>query len=110
MAVPIDVASGPGGPAPEEALSASDKAIEGRSLGQIAWRRLRKDKVAMAGGVVIVILIAIAVFGPYFVANPISSEYRAPTTIRASMSRPVIGSTPNGWFRLIPPNGPIGRL
>ena len=43
-------------------------------------------------------------------ANPISSEYRAPTTIRASMSRPVVGSTPNGWFRLIPPNGPVGRL
>jgi hypothetical protein len=24
--------------------------IEGRSLGQIAWRRLRRDRVAMAGG------------------------------------------------------------
>ena len=42
--------------------------------------------------------------------NPMSSEYRAPTTIRASMSRPVVGSTPNGWARLIPPNGPFGRL
>jgi peptide/nickel transport system permease protein len=70
MAVPIDVASGPGGPAPEEALSASDKAIEGRSLTQIAWRRLRRDKVAMAGGVVIILLILVAIFGPYLVANP----------------------------------------
>src|SRR5215469_993388 len=70
MAVPIDVASGPGGPTPEEALSASDKAIEGRSLSQIAWRRLRKDKVAMTGGVIIVILIVIAIVGPYLVANP----------------------------------------
>src|SRR5215472_515214 len=70
MAVPIDVASGPGGQPPEEALSASDKAIEGRSLSQIAWRRLRKDKVAMTGGVIIVILIVIAIVGPYLVANP----------------------------------------
>jgi hypothetical protein len=28
--------------------------IEGRSLGQIAWRRLRRDRVAMAGGIFIV--------------------------------------------------------
>jgi peptide/nickel transport system permease protein len=70
MAVPIDVASGPGGPAPEEGLSASDKAIEGRSLTQIAWRRLRRDKVAMAGGIIIIVLILIAIFGPYLVANP----------------------------------------
>jgi len=42
--------------------------------------------------------------------NPISREYLAPTTIRASMSRPVTGSTPSGCARLIPPNGPLGRL
>ena len=39
-----------------------------------------------------------------------SSDTRAPLTIRLSMSRPVIGSTPNGCARLIPPNGPFGRL
>ena len=55
MAVPIDVASSPGGPAPEPAAPVSGKAIEGRSLGQIAWMRLRQDKVAMAGGIVIVL-------------------------------------------------------
>lgn len=45
-------------------------AIEGRSLGQIAWRRLRRDKVAMAGGIAIIVLVAIAVLGPLFVQNP----------------------------------------
>jgi len=44
--------------------------IAGRSLGQIAWRRLRRDKVAMAGGITIVVLIVIAVIGPLFVQNP----------------------------------------
>jgi ABC-type dipeptide/oligopeptide/nickel transport system permease subunit len=38
--------------------------IEGRSLGQIAWRRLRRDKVAMAGGVVALLLILMAILAP----------------------------------------------
>ncbi|RZU50731.1 peptide/nickel transport system permease protein [Krasilnikovia cinnamomea] len=41
-----------------------EKAIAGRSLKQIAWRRLKKDKVAMAGGVVVVFLTFIAVIAP----------------------------------------------
>ena len=99
MAVPIDVASGPGGPAPEEALSASDRAIEGRSLGQIAWRRLRKDKVAMAGGIIIIILILIAIFGPYLVANP--NTYHS-NLIDPTYSRPI------GPFGGISLNHPFG--
>jgi len=70
MAVPIDVASGPGGPEPESAVSVSGKAIEGRSLGQIAWMRLRQDKVAMAGGIVIILLILVAIVGPFLVQSP----------------------------------------
>jgi peptide/nickel transport system permease protein len=70
MAVPIDVAAGPGGPGPEPALSVPGKAIEGRSLGQIAWMRLRQDKVAMAGGVVVILLILVAIIGPYLVQRP----------------------------------------
>ena len=70
MAVPIDVATGPGGSEPESALSVPGKDIEGRSLGQIAWMRLRRDKVAMGGGVVVVLLILVAIVGPHLVQNP----------------------------------------
>jgi N-terminal TM domain of oligopeptide transport permease C len=70
MAVPIDVATGPGGSEPESALSVPGKDIEGRSLGRIAWMRLRRDKVAMGGGVVVVFLILIAIVGPHLVQNP----------------------------------------
>src|SRR5216683_1081760 len=66
MAVPIDVATGPGGPAPETPLTVSGKAIEGRSLGQIAWMRLRRDKVAVGGGIVVAFLILVALIGPTF--------------------------------------------
>ena len=70
MAVPIDVATGPGGPEPDVPLSVAGKAIEGRSLGQIAWLRLRRDKVAMGGGIVVVFLILVAIIGPHVVQNP----------------------------------------
>jgi peptide/nickel transport system permease protein len=40
------------------------KAIEGRSLGQIAWSRLKRDRVAMVGGIVIICVILVAIFGP----------------------------------------------
>jgi peptide/nickel transport system permease protein len=44
--------------------------IVGRSLWSIAWRRLRRDKVAMASGIVIVLIVLIAIF-----ADPLSSLY-----------------------------------
>ncbi len=72
MAVPIDVATGPGGAAPEPVPTVSGKAIEGRSLGQIAWLRLRQDKVAMIGGIVVVLLILVGIFGPFLVQNPLT--------------------------------------
>jgi peptide/nickel transport system permease protein len=61
MSAPLDVSGG--GPANPEAVLAgqSKKAIQGRSLGQIAWLRLKRDKVAMGGLVVIVILILVAI-------------------------------------------------
>jgi ABC-type dipeptide/oligopeptide/nickel transport system permease subunit len=72
MAVPIDVATGPGGAAPEPVPAVSGKAIEGRSLGQIAWLRLRQDKVAMAGGIIVILLILVGIFGPFLVQDPLT--------------------------------------
>jgi peptide/nickel transport system permease protein len=56
----------PVGAEPAEAVAAG-KAIEGRSLGQIAWRRLRRDRVAIGGAVVIILLILMALFAPLIV-------------------------------------------
>ena len=45
MTAPLEA---PADAAPETVLTGVDaKAIEGRSLGQIAWIRLKRDKVAM---------------------------------------------------------------
>jgi peptide/nickel transport system permease protein len=99
MAVPMDVATGPGGPAPEASLSVSGKAIEGRSLGQIAWMRLRRDKVAMGAGVVVVFLVLVAIIGPHLVQNPdvYHSNLINPTFLR-----------PNGAFGGISLAHPLG--
>jgi peptide/nickel transport system permease protein/oligopeptide transport system permease protein len=43
-------------------------AIEGRSLGQIAWRWLRRDRVATAGAVIVCFLVLVAVFAPQIVS------------------------------------------
>ena len=70
MAVTLDRSAGQGEPSPETGLTGAEAAIEGRSLGQIAWRRLRRDKVAMTGGIVVILLVLIAIVGPYFVQDP----------------------------------------
>jgi peptide/nickel transport system permease protein len=58
---------GDGNPSPD----ATSPEIAGRSLWSIAWRRLRRDKVALVGGVVIVLFILLAVF-----ADPIAAVYQ----------------------------------
>ena len=99
MAVPIDVAASPGGPPPEPTAAVSGKAIEGRSLGQIAWMRLRQDKLAMVGGGIVVFLILVAIFGPLLVQNP--------TTYHSDLIDPVF-SRPKGPFGGISLAHPFG--
>jgi peptide/nickel transport system permease protein len=52
---------------PEAVLKGVGAPIAGRSLGQIAWMRLKRDKVAIAGGIVVVLLILGAIFAPLIV-------------------------------------------
>jgi peptide/nickel transport system permease protein/oligopeptide transport system permease protein len=97
MTAPLEA---PADAAPETVLAGMGaKAIEGRSLGQIAWMRLRRDKVAMAGGVVIIALILIAIFGPFFVQDPTVFH---PNLINSTLS------TPNGAFGGISAAHPLG--
>jgi ABC-type dipeptide/oligopeptide/nickel transport system permease subunit len=74
-------------------------AVEARSLGQITWERLRRDKVAMGGGVVIVFLILVATVGPHLVENP---DTYHPSLINPTFSRP------NGPFGGISLAHPLG--
>ena len=100
MAAPLDVFPPSADATPDGALAGvSRKDIEGRSLGQIAWMRLRRDKVAIVGGVVVVLLILVAIIGPHLVQNP--------DTYNASLINPTF-SRPNGPFGGISLAHPLG--
>lgn len=49
---------------PADVRDSGEKAVVGRSLKQIAWRRLKRDKVAMAGGIVVIIFVLLAFLAP----------------------------------------------
>jgi peptide/nickel transport system permease protein len=62
MTTPLEVTDAAAGAPPEAALAGlRGKAIQGRSLGQIAWMRLKRDKVAVGGGIFIILLVVIAI-------------------------------------------------
>ncbi len=66
MSTPLEVGSGSDVGEPEAVLAGGGQ-IEGRSLGQIAWRRLKRDKVALAGAGFLVFLVLVAIFAPLIV-------------------------------------------
>ncbi|MHA3834436.1 ABC transporter permease [Terrabacter sp. AAH1] len=66
MSTPLETEPGAATAAPESVL-VGEKRIEGRSLGQIAWARLKRDKVALGGGFFVLFLILVAVFAPFIV-------------------------------------------
>jgi ABC-type dipeptide/oligopeptide/nickel transport system permease subunit len=87
VTAPIELSPTTPEASPEAVLAGlGGKAIQGRSLGQIAWMRLRRDKVAMAGGVIVVLLVLLAIFGPFFVQNP--DTYHG-NLIDPTFSRPI---------------------
>ena len=87
MTAPLDVP-------PAEAMiaegagpqSPAGDAVEGRSLGQIAWLRLRRDKLAMTGGVVVILFCIVALLGPYLVGDPLAYHSNL---IDPTLSRPL---------------------
>jgi ABC-type dipeptide/oligopeptide/nickel transport system permease subunit len=72
------------------------KRIEGRSLGQIAWIRLKRDRVALAGGAVVIFLLLVAVFS----TRPFGGIIRLlgdPSTIPSAGEIGWLGHVPNNY-------------
>ena len=66
----------------------ADAAIEGRGPWLLAWRRLRRDRVAMVSLVVIVLIALLAIFAPVFVRPHRAPAERAVPRDRADRRRP----------------------
>ncbi len=67
MSAPLDVPADASQAASEAELAVGGKSIQGRSLGQIAWMRLKRDRWALTSGVIVVVLILLAIFAPLVV-------------------------------------------
>ena len=67
MTAPLETTGAAERAEPEAVLEGSGKRIEGRSLGQIAWMRLKRDRFAVGGGVLVLALVLMAVFAPVLV-------------------------------------------
>ncbi|GAA1770662.1 MULTISPECIES: ABC transporter permease [Streptomonospora] len=67
MTAPLDVPGGAEEAHPDAVAQKGGVRDRGRSLGQIAWMRLRKDKVAMTGGAFVVLMAFVALFAPVIV-------------------------------------------
>jgi peptide/nickel transport system permease protein len=99
MAAPLDVSPAETIASPEVVVGVAGRSIEGRSLGRIAWMRLRRDKVAMISACFIIFLILVAVIGPFLVQNP---DTYHPTLLNPTLLNP------NGRFGGISAAHPFG--
>jgi peptide/nickel transport system permease protein len=95
----------------EPAEVAGGKAIEGRSLGQIAWRRLKRDRAAVAGAVVIILLIIMALLAPLIVKwfgydpNQFHTDKIDPATQQPTSTFPFGAFDPDHLMGVEPPFG-----
>src|SRR5690625_3480558 len=72
--------------------------IEGRSPWRLAWERLRRDKVALASGVVIILLVLIAIFAGVIsdlIGHPPKQQYYDEGLTEAGVP---IGPNSQFWF------------
>ncbi|GAB3997971.1 ABC transporter permease [Nocardioides marmoraquaticus] len=87
-----------------EAVVAGERHIEGRSLSQIAWARLRRDKVALAGAVFIVLLVVVAIAAP--LVTRITGG--PPDEYHQDLLNPALGGIPYGFFGGMSLEHPMG--
>jgi len=59
-------------------IAAADESLaeitETRSFRALAWRRFRRNRLAMFGLAVVIVLVALAMIGPFFVQDPYKQE------------------------------------
>ncbi|MFD9224987.1 ABC transporter permease [Streptomyces sp. NPDC060064] len=93
MTAPLHDTSAAETAAVDVAADVPQKAIEGRSPWKIAWIRLKRDKVALVGGFVVLLLIVVAVFAPLIV----SLLGHPPEELHEDAIDPLLGTPIGDW-------------
>lgn len=94
---------------PQLAPAPADKR-EGRSPGQVAWDRLKRDKVAVVCAVIVLLFVLVAVFAPLLVslesADPVTGLAASPDGTNAKSldlrGLPTVGPSSAHWLGLEP--------
>ncbi|MDR5682973.1 MAG: ABC transporter permease [Armatimonadota bacterium] len=68
-------------------LEESDRLVRARTPAQLAWRQLRKHRMALIGGIIVVLLYFVTIFGEFFAPYSLdftdrSKFYHPPTPLR----------------------------
>ncbi|WP_405667613.1 ABC transporter permease [Streptomyces sp. NBC_00055] len=94
MTAPIETTESQAGSQPEAVLKGVKASqIEGRSLGRIAWNRFKRDKVAVAGGIVVILLVLLAVL-----SKPIQAMFGLdPNEFHQDLIDPALLSPKGAW-------------
>lgn len=111
MSTSLDVDSSASSADPEAIAKLSQgKQIQGRSLGQIAWMRLKRDRVAVVSFYVIIFFVLVAIFAPLLA----KLEGTSPNQFYGSTVNQNLAGMPLGhlggissahWFGVEPPYG-----
>ncbi|PZO81571.1 MAG: peptide ABC transporter permease [Mesorhizobium amorphae] len=72
---------------PAETVAGGDMPVQGRSLWQDAWRRLKRNRAAVASAAVLFVLALLGIFGPMLATHPYDRIYpqyvRTPASLEA---------------------------
>src|SRR4051812_47518199 len=96
-------------PVASDAIAVGEGEVEGRTPWQIFWGRFKKDKIAIAGGAFVIVLVLLSFCAP-LIANHI--VHHGPNELLASPD-PVTGAPAKVPEALSPiglPSGPSGKL
>jgi ABC-type dipeptide/oligopeptide/nickel transport system permease subunit len=96
MTTPLEVTPASTAASPE-ALTAGMGPIQGRSPGQIAWMRLKRDKVAIAGGVLVMFLVFVAIFAKWPFGGIIGWLGHPPNEPHVDLIDPVFSRPKGAW-------------
>ncbi|CAN7415933.1 ABC transporter permease [Terrabacter sp. LjRoot27] len=82
----------------------------GRSPGQVAWARLKRDKVAIVCSAIILFFLLVAIFAPFLVSleavDPITGAKADPSTVHTELvdfnGLPTVGASSAHWLGVEP--------
>src|SRR3954468_11654482 len=90
MTAPLEVSGSASEAQPEAVLSGAPGGIQGRSLSQIAWMRLKRDRFAIVGFILICLLILVAICARWIV----KAFGHPPNEFHQDLIDPSIGTPP----------------